>query len=252
MDVRIYLLDLKNLRQQELLDEFLAAAPLRVDEERRRKAEKIRNPRGRAVSLGAGLLLQRAVADFEGGDLGVHDFGSMPPTALSEELCAPEIFQLSVRELMDRVKEPIGLGYRYGELGKPYFKNVPLYFNLSHSGDFVLCTVSKQEIGADIQKIGKSEVMRTAERFFAEGELVALQTCRSAKERTELFYRLWSKKEAYGKLTGKGIAEAISENMQCKTEVEWLTFEVPEGYAAAVCQKKFAISQKRGYREGKI
>ena len=41
MDVRIYLLDLKNLRQQELLDEFLAAAPLRVDEERRRKAEKI-------------------------------------------------------------------------------------------------------------------------------------------------------------------------------------------------------------------
>ena len=88
--------------------------------------------------------------------------------------------------------------------------------------------------------------MRTAGRFFSDGELATLQACPGEAERTELFHRLWTKKEAYGKLTGRGIAEVISENMLCKTEVEWLTFDAPDGYAAAVCrEKKVSISKSR-------
>ena len=252
MAVYVYLLNMAELESPALLEQFLSKAPQLVDEVRRRKAEKIRSPRGQAISLGAGLLLQKAVVDFSGGNFGANDFGSIPTAALSDkqeagrELDTPDIFHLSVRDFLEHPEEPIPLDYRHGEMGKPYLKNVPLYFNLSHSGDFVLCAVSRQEIGADIQLIGRSEVMRTAGRFFSDGELATLQACPGEAERTELFYRLWTKKEAYGKLTGRGIAEVISENMLCKTEVEWLTFDAPDGYAAAVCrEKKVSISKSR-------
>ena len=241
MDVRIYLLDLKNLKQQELLDEFLTAAPLRVDEERRRKAEKIRNPRGRAVSLGAGLLLQKAVSDAE---LPVWGAEKVSDTGLTVRFTSEEI--------LAQTGEPISLTYRYGEMGKPYLVNIPLYYNLSHSGYFVLCVVSEQEIGADIQQIRKDNMMQIAERYFADEELQKLRECRTEQEKSSLLFQLWTKKEAFGKLNGRGIAEVISKNMLSREEIEWLPYDAPEGYAAAVCRKKFAISQKRGYREGKI
>ena len=54
----------------------------------------------------------------------------------------------------------------------------------------------------------------TAERmwrgFFTEREAAALEQAGEEREtRERLFYRLWARKEAYGKLTGKGIAAAL-------------------------------------------
>lgn len=271
MDVRIYLLDLKDLKQQELLEKFLATAPLRVDEERRRKAEIIQNPHGRAVSLGAGLLLQKAVTDAGLPVCGaekVADTGltmdradKAPNVGLSVDeenrdgkvdnaqkrfggqVGVLEMVRLTPEEILAQIGKPISLTYRYGEMGKPYLVNIPLYYNLSHSGDFVLCAVSEQEIGADIQEIRKGNVMQIAERYFAEEEFQKLLECLTEAEKNRLLFEIWAKKEAFGKLSGRGIAEVISKNMLSREEIEWLPFDAPEGYAAAVCQeKKFAIS----------
>ena len=38
---------------------------------------------------------------------------------------------------------------------KPYIKNCPYHFNLSHSGDFLLLAVGDTPVGADIEKIKK-------------------------------------------------------------------------------------------------
>ena len=43
----------------------------------------------------------------------------------------------------------------YNEYGKPFLKNIDLYFSLSHSNKWVVCGWSNNEIGVDIEKIDK-------------------------------------------------------------------------------------------------
>jgi len=65
---------------------------------------------------------------------------------------------------------------------------------LSHSGHLVICAVSEQEIGADIQ-IRRPFSAGVQQRFFTEQE----------REHMDML-RLWTLKESYGKLTGEGIS----------------------------------------------
>ena len=116
--------------------------------------------------------------------------------------------------------------------------NIPKKFNLSHSGDYVVCAVGDGEVGADIQKwVPYKE--RTAERFFAPTEWKLLQEL-PASQRTELFYRLWSRKEAYGKYTGQGIGSAVGEDFS--DEQNWQEKQIcfwervlEDSYSLAVC-----------------
>lgn len=59
--------------------------------------------------------------------------------------------------------------FEYSEKGKPYVKGLPVYFNISHSGDYAVCAVSDCEIGIDIEKI-KPVNMRAAEKFATDDE----------------------------------------------------------------------------------
>ena len=132
----------------------------------------------------------------------------------------------------------LSFSYEYGELGKPQIVNIPKKFNLSHSGDYVVCAVGDGEVGADIQKwVPYKE--RTAERFFAPTEWKLLQEL-PASQRTELFYRLWGRKEAYGKYTGQGIGSAVGEDFS--DEQNWQEKQIcfwervlEDSYSLAVC-----------------
>ena len=251
-----YLLDITEFTDAENGEALLARAFLHIDEERRRKAHGIRPGKARAASVGAGLLLQAAVRD---GD---------------REACS-QWRRYSVNELMDFLQEkpPLELAYVYGREGKPYFRDLPFYFNLSHSGDYVLCVVSEAEIGADIQQhrrrekekdregsggsernaFGDSSAVlgRLASRFFSERECAALN--QAGAEREQLFFRLWARKEAYGKLTGKGVTGVLGMDMLPETGQEedkllsgeggfsrekgifWEEYGSIEGYSIALC-----------------
>ena len=253
-----YLLDITEFTDAENGEALLARAFLHIDEERRRKAHGIRPGKARAASVGAGLLLQAAVRD---GD---------------REACS-QWRRYSVNELMDFLQEkpPLELAYVYGREGKPYFRDLPFYFNLSHSGDYVLCVVSAAEIGADIQQHGRREkgrgqggeesgvseqnafrdnsavFGRLASRFFSERECAALN--QAGAEREQLFFRLWARKEAYGKLTGKGVTGVLGMDMLPETGQEedkllsgegefsrkrgisWEEYSGIEGYSIALC-----------------
>lgn len=86
---------------------------------------------------------------------------------------------------------------------KPYLKNRKIFFNLSHSENKVLCAISSDEIGCDIEKIKDIDLM-IAKRFFYDEEYALLQSKSSKQEQTELFYRLWTLKESFMKVTGLG------------------------------------------------
>jgi len=97
-----------------------------------------------------------------------------------------------------------------GEHGKPYIRGtgLPFFFNLSHSGDYIICGCSDREIGVDIQCLGayRPEVVR---RFFHPGEIRKLEECR-ADERRTLFFRYWAAKESFLKYTGTGLSASLS------------------------------------------
>lgn len=79
------------------------------------------------------------------------------------------------------------------ENGKPYFANGP-YFNISHSGKYVLMVVSTAEIGVDIEEI-KNKDMSSLARIFNEAE------AKMIKEHSD-FYYLWCAKESLIKCMG--------------------------------------------------
>lgn len=94
--------------------------------------------------------------------------------------------------------------------GKPYFKNSPLQFNVSHSHGAVAVALSDHPIGIDIEFIDESrDVISLARRFFAPREF---ETIEHSKSPVNDFFSMWTKKEAFAKLSGKGLASI------CKAE----------------------------------
>ena len=85
--------------------------------------------------------------------------------------------------------------------GKPQIEGI--YFNLSHSHDMVVCAVSQKEVGCDLEKI-KEVKEKIAEHFFTKNEIAHLKLF-DEKERIDEFFRIWTMKESYVKMTGEGL-----------------------------------------------
>ena len=133
---------------------------------------------------------------------------------------------------------------RYGEHGKPEIEGI--YFNLSHSYDKGVCAVSEMPVGCDIEKIGKVRA-GIAERFFTDNEICHLEKFSGDEQRDE-FYRLWTMKESYMKMTGEGMSLSLnrfefifSEEVQVLRDGRKVTCYVKEynvpGYKLTVCSE---------------
>lgn len=133
MAVGIYVLHLHSC-EEETRRSFLREAAECVDPVRRKKTERLKGTGAKAASLGAGMLLQKMAMD------------------LTEGIENTDILFLEEDELLAVLQAPpFSFSYEYGEQGKPQIVNFPKKFNLSHSGDYVVCGVSDGEVGVDIQ-----------------------------------------------------------------------------------------------------
>lgn len=96
---------------------------------------------------------------------------------------------------------------RFGQNGKPETEGI--YFNISHSGNLVICAVSDLPVGCDVEVVGTYHegVVR---RFFSEKEKFYLENI-AVTERSRAFYRIWTARESYMKLTGEGMRLELSE-----------------------------------------
>lgn len=94
--------------------------------------------------------------------------------------------------------------------GKPYIKDIEnFYFNISHSGNYVVIGVSEKEIGIDIERKDRVDY-RIAERFFSKKEVRDIFSCSSEQDRIDKFYQIWTLKESYVKALGKGLYIPLS------------------------------------------
>lgn len=105
--------------------------------------------------------------------------------------------------------EPTQIKFTQTSKGKPMFDKTFLYnisFNLSHSDNKALIAVtSKDSIGVDIEFIRPMEDLdQLAKRFFSENEYKFIN---SFSKKEDIFFRIWTLKEAFMKATGEGIAE---------------------------------------------
>lgn len=94
-----------------------------------------------------------------------------------------------------------------GEHGKPVLVGEALCFNLSHSGGLALLAVTRsQDTGVDIEDVTRTvDFEKLARRFFAPNESAALAAL-PPERRAGAFFSIWTRKEAYIKACGVGLA----------------------------------------------
>jgi len=93
--------------------------------------------------------------------------------------------------------------FEYNEHGKPSIMGHPeIHFNLSHCKEAVVCVVSDQPIGVDVESLREYKD-RLGEYTMNEEELHQIKT---ASHPDSEFIRLWTMKEATTKLIGTGIS----------------------------------------------
>ena len=84
------------------------------------------------------------------------------------------------------------------ELGKPYLPAHPeVHFNLSHSGHWAVCAISRDPVGVDVEL--PRCTAKIAHRFFQPEELDGLELV------PDQLNRLWAAKEAFVKALGGGL-----------------------------------------------
>ncbi|MBD2355301.1 4'-phosphopantetheinyl transferase superfamily protein [Tolypothrix sp. FACHB-123] len=139
--------------------------------------------------------------------------------------------------------------FDYEPRGKPFlaskFAASGIAFNLSHSQNLALCAVSKnRQIGIDLEYIRPmSDLESLAQRFFLPREYELVRSLPN-EQKSSVFFRYWTCKEAYLKATGEGIAQlekveiflTPTQAAKLVTQPDWSLLElVPQNnYAAAL------------------
>lgn len=129
--------------------------------------------------------------------------------------------------------------------GKPLLQG--LYFNLSHSEQKILLAISDSPVGCDIEKVTKAS-FNVAQHFFCAEENDYLSSIAEEK-RNRAFFRLWTVKESYLKMTGEGLSlplDSFEARLQEQTAIYRDGTPVPcfvkeyvlGEYQAAVCAER--------------
>ena len=125
----------------------------------------------------------------------------------------------------------------YGKYQKPYIKDCDNhFFSVSHSERCVAIAIDDTEIGVDVEKIRTKDIDKLAERFFSQGEIAYIA---KSSDKPIAFTEVWTRKEAYLKCKGTGIAEDLSAFDTTSPEMSGSIHTIPiDDYILSVCSKK--------------
>jgi 4'-phosphopantetheinyl transferase len=127
------------------------------------------------------------------------------------------VARAAMRQILGRYtgQAPQEVVFAYGPKGKPELftegKECHIKFNLSHSAELAVLAVSQgMTVGVDIESIDPSfATQEIAERFFSVAEVNTLRAL-PASEKAEAFFSCWTRKEAYIKALGEGLAVPLN------------------------------------------
>lgn len=159
--------------------------------------------------------------------------------------------EVMVRKAIERKTgiEDKAITFHYNKYGKPYIYDLPnIHFNISHSGDWVVCVLSGFRCGIDIEEITKPH-LDIAKRYFTKAEYETLNSM-SGDAQKEYFYDLWTLKESYIKWMGKGLMVPLNSfefekkdgryiiNNYSDNQLRFKQFKIADGYKMALCSEE--------------
>lgn len=108
--------------------------------------------------------------------------------------------------------------------GKPFCKSHNVFFNISHSKDLVVCAVDNKNLGIDAEFIRDID-LRVTKFACNENDMAILDNIADETEKNQMFFQIWTSKEAYIKFHGMVLADIkdisfddIKSNCQTYTE----------------------------------
>lgn len=191
-----------------------------LDSDRQRKVSALRNEKEKERSIFAGLLLRSAFLE----------------AGYSEQ-------------------EWQSVRIEKGAYGKPSIKEYQdFHYSLSHSGEWIICSVDKKPVGADIQEMAPWK-LQLAKRFYSKEEYNRLLEIQDQDQRTKMFYHMWSAKESAAKMTGIGIGHGIDHfvtdvdfnfiyDVENSRRIQIRLYDEIEGYAVCACSKTGVFPEK--------
>lgn len=147
--------------------------------------------------------------------------------------------------------EPEAVAFDYNKHGKPSLVFGNLNFNLSHSGQLALYAISaERNVGVDVEVIRSlDDLVGVSTGNFSAFENRVLQSLPQA-ERLQGFFNCWTRKEAFIKAVGEGLAYPLDQfdvtlrpgerveilRIGEDTQPDWLVYDVTpmKGYVSSV------------------
>ena len=121
------------------------------------------------------------------------------------------VSQAHLRSVLGQLTDtrPEDIRFHYDEKGKPWLPGGPS-FNQSHSEDRLMIGVAASgRLGVDIEEMRQVRLMLgIADKNFAPDEAARLHAA-PANERRRLFFRFWTRKEAFLKALGVGLTHPL-------------------------------------------
>ncbi len=90
------------------------------------------------------------------------------------------------------------------------------HFNISHAGDYVVGVVSDGEVGCDIER-NVNAPLEIAEHYFYSAEREYIE---AASDPGKAFFTLWTLKESYMKMTGRGMSLPL-DSFEIIRKTQW-------------------------------
>ena len=123
-----------------------------------------------------------------------------------------------LREILNRYLDvgPANIQFKTGPHGKPYlsddFNDSGIKFNMSDSRDLAMIALAHgREIGVDLEYIRPlPDAEQIAKRYFSSLESGILLSL-PAGQRQKAFFNCWTRKEAYLKALGDGLARPLDQ-----------------------------------------
>ena len=153
------------------------------------------------------------------------------------------------------------LEFSLNQYGKPLLLNTPnLHFNISHSGNLVVCALDNKPVGVDVEihKSVNSEAafsrcehsfLKIARRFFRhdENEFIVADMGRSI----ERFYEIWTMKESYVKWEGRGMSTSFDSfsvlDIMRQDDMFFHSLDVRTDASCSVCSNTEKINSHVSY-----
>lgn len=197
----VYFASIKTLYDDQMFRNYYHL----ITAERRARVEKFHTDGDKCRGVGAGLLLE----------YGLQKHG------------------LSLLEAKGKLRQ---VSLLTGPHGKPKLQGEQLFFNLSHSGDYVAAAFSTEEVGVDIEQV-KTANIKIANRFFTKEEAEYLNEV-DEEIRAQAFTEIWTRKESYVKAVGMGLTLPLNQFSIVNGEHSFFSWYQPKGYCISVCTQE--------------